>query len=83
MCFLKDLKIAVINRDLEKLKRLANRNYEVSSIEEANELLRYVVEAKNILEEEKLKLKNQMNEIKKLKKFYESQESESFGDFKA
>ncbi|WP_457561031.1 hypothetical protein [Caminibacter sp.] len=82
MCFLNDLKIAVINRDLEKLKKLAHRNYEVSSVEEANELLKYIIEAKNILEEEKGKLKKQMNEIKKLKKFYENQKEGSLG-FKA
>jgi orotate phosphoribosyltransferase len=72
MSFLKDLKIAVINRDLEKLKKLANKNYEINSIEEANELLKYIIEAKNILEEEKTKLKSGMDEIKKLKKYYEN-----------
>ncbi|EDM24497.1 hypothetical protein FE773_08050 [Caminibacter mediatlanticus TB-2] len=70
MSFLKELKIAVINNDLEKLEKLSNTSFEVSSIKEANEMLNYLVEAKKIIEKEKEELSSKMSEIKKLKNFY-------------
>ena len=69
MSFLNDLKIAVINRDLETLKKLSSFEPDFKSIEEANEMLKYIVEAKKILEEEKKKLSSEMQDIKKFKSF--------------
>jgi len=81
MSFLNDLKIAVINRDLETLKKLSSFEPDFKSIEEANEMLKYIVEAKKILEEEKKKLSSEMQDIKKIQKFYSSKKSGGF-DFK-
>ncbi len=72
MSFLKDLKIAVINKDFDKLKKISEMNPEFNSIEEANEMLKYIIEAKRILEEEKSSLSLDMKEIQKLKNFYNS-----------
>ncbi len=72
MSFLKDLKIAVINKDFDKLKKISEMNPEFNSIEEANEMLKYIIEAKRILEEEKSSLSSDMKEIQKLKNFYNS-----------
>ncbi len=78
MSFLNELKIAVINRDLEKLEKLSNQMPEITSIKEANELLNYLVEAKRIIENEKDNLRNSMNEIKKIKKFYDANSFSKF-----
>ena len=69
---LNDLKIAVINRDLKKLKTLSKEEVEFSSLKEAQEILSYIQKAQEILEEEKKSLLKDMDEIKKLKKFYHS-----------
>ena len=81
MSFLKELKIAVVNKDLEKLEKLSLAEPSFSSIDEAKEILKYIQEAKNILQEEKSKLSSNMQEIKKLQKFYSSKKSTRF-DFK-
>ena len=78
---LKELKLAVINRDLEKLKELSQKTPFFSSIEEAKELNSYIQEAIKILKEEKLKTFKEMEKIKKLKEFNLKKESKSF-DFK-
>ena len=77
----KELKLAVINRDIEKLKELSKRTPSFSSIEEAKELNSYIQEAIKILKEEKLKTFKEMEKIKKLKKFNLSKKKGSF-DFK-
>jgi hypothetical protein len=81
MSFLNDLKVAVINKDIEKLKKLSDVSPGFSSVEEANEILNYIIEAKKILENEKASLSSQMKDIKKLQKFYTSKKESGF-DFK-
>ncbi len=66
---LKDIKIAVINEDLEKLKELSKKEPFFSSLDEAKEILSYIDLAKKMLKKEKLKLFKEMQEIKKLKQF--------------
>ena len=78
---LKELKLAVINRDLEKLKELSQKTPSFSSIEEAKELNSYIQEAIKILKEEKLKTFKEMEKIKKLKEFNLRKEKGNF-DFK-
>jgi len=81
MSFLKELKLAVINRDLKKLEILSNSSPTFSSIEEAKEINTYIKEAVKILQEEKLKVFKEMEKIKKLKEFQNKQNKGSF-DFK-
>ncbi len=66
---LKDIKIAVINEDLEKLKELSKKEPFFSSLDEVKEILSYIDLAKKMLKKEKLKLFKEMQEIKKLKQF--------------
>ena len=67
---LNDIKIAVINEDIEKLEEFSKKEPSFSSVEEAKEILNYINLAKDILKKEKLKLFKEMQEIKKLKKFH-------------
>ena len=71
---LNELKVAVINRDLEKLKSIAYKEPSYSSVKEAQEILSYIEMAKEILKEEKLKTFKEMQEIKKLKEYYSKKE---------
>ena len=66
---LNEIKIAVINEDLEKLKELSKKEPFFSSLDEAKEILSYIDLAKKMLKKEKLKLFKEMQEIKKLKQF--------------
>ena len=70
---LRELKIAVINKDFDKLKELSFQTPEFSSLKEAKEYLAYIKEAIKLLNEEKLKLSKEMAEIRKLKNFYEKE----------
>ena len=72
MSILNELKIAVINQDIDKLKKISEMKPEFSSVEEANEMLKYILEAKKILEKEKSSISCDMKDIQKLKKFYNS-----------
>ena len=74
---LRELKIAVINKDFDKLKELSFQTPEFSSLKEAKEYLAYIKEAIKLLNEEKLKLSKEMAEIRKLKKFYEKENKET------
>jgi len=78
MNYLKELKLAVINKDLKKLEELSKKNPFFSSIKEAKEFLGYLYEAIKILEKSKNKLSNDMKEIKKLQKFYLNNSNDSF-----
>lgn len=78
MNFLKELKLAVINRDLKKLETLSNYSPTFSSIDEAKEINSYLQEAVKILKEEKLKVFKEMQKIKKLKEFQNNQNKGNF-----
>jgi hypothetical protein len=67
--YLNRLKVAVINKDIEKLKELVKEDITFSSIEEAKEINTYIKTAVKILKKEKEKLSSEMQKIKKLKKF--------------
>ena len=82
MDYIKELKIAIINKDLEKLKKLSTFSFSFNDINEAKEALSLIKQATFILQKEKEKLLNQMNQIKKLKKFNNNKENKNF-DFKA
>jgi len=81
MDYIKELKIAVINKDLEKLKELSNSSFSFKNIQEAKEVLALIKQATSILQKEKETLSHQMNQIKKLQKFNSNKESKNF-DFK-
>jgi 5-keto 4-deoxyuronate isomerase len=67
--YLDELKIAVINEDINKLKELVKKDISFSSIDEAKEINSYIQMAIKLLEKEKEKLSIEMQKIKKLQKF--------------
>jgi hypothetical protein len=68
--WINDLKIAIINNNLSKIKEYSNREVpKFSSIEEAKEALALVENAKKILQKEKDKIQIQMNQIKQANKY--------------
>ena len=66
---LKDLKIAVINEDFDKLEKFSKMDFEVNSVEEAKEMLHYIELAKEIIQREKMKLSKEMAQMRKLKEY--------------
>ena len=82
MDYIKELKIAIINKDLEKLKKLSTSSFSFKNIQEAKEGLALIKQAISILQKEKENLSNQMKQVKKLQKFNSSKENKNF-DFKA
>ena len=69
MDYIKELKIAIINKNLEKLKELSVASFTLLSEKEAKEALALIKQAIFILQQEKGNLSNQMKQIKKLQKF--------------
>jgi Fe2+ transport system protein B len=69
MSYLNELKTAVINEDIEKLKKLLKDEISFSSINEAKEINSYIQMAIDLLKKEKEKLSIEMQKIKKLQKF--------------
>jgi hypothetical protein len=68
--WINNLKIAIINNNLSKIKEYSNREVpKFSSIEEAKEALALVENAKKILQKEKDKIQIQMNQIKQANKY--------------
>jgi len=64
------LKIAIINNDLDKLKRYSNRKMpSFSSIEEAKEALNLVNQAINILQQKKEEIGRKLTSIKQQQKY--------------
>jgi len=82
MSYLNELKIAVINGDLSKLAKLADKKAVFENVEEAQEIKAYLTKATELLEAEKEKLKKEMQTLKNMQKFNSHQTKETF-DFKA
>jgi 5-keto 4-deoxyuronate isomerase len=80
--YLDELKIAVINEDIDKLKELVKKDISFSSIDEAKEINSYIQMAIKLLEKEKEKISKEMQKIKKLQKFNIQNKKDIF-DFKA
>ncbi|WP_456479480.1 hypothetical protein [Nautilia sp.] len=81
--YINRLKIAVINRDFKALEEVVNTQPEFKTEEEAKEILAYMKEAANILQKEKNRLAEEMNKIKRIKKFNTLQNSKGTFSFKA
>ena len=75
----KELKLALINKDIEKLKELSTKTPNVSSLEEARELKALIKEVNSFLTQERNRILKEMQKMKKLQKF--QKEVKSF-DFK-
>jgi len=71
--YLNDLKIAVVNKDINRLEKLIDITPEYDSIEEAQEIVAFLKEAISILQKEKNKLSIEMQKIKNLQKFNKEQ----------
>jgi hypothetical protein len=68
--WINDLKIAIINNELSKIKEYSEREVPYfSSIEEAQEALLLVENAKNILQQEKNKIQIKMNQLKQTNQY--------------
>ncbi len=75
---LNELKLAIINNDIGKIIEISNKEPSFSSIKEAQEILSFINKANEILKKEKLKLFNDMQEVKKLQKYYQEAKEDSF-----
>jgi len=78
MDFLKELKIAVINKDIKRIEKLADMSVSFNSLEEAEEINAYLKKAVELLKEEKTKLSSEMKKIKNLQKFTQDRKKETF-----
>ncbi len=67
--FLKELKIAVINEDMDKLKNLSEKTPVFSSVDEAKEIDSFIKKAVIILNNKKESLTQDMVKIKKMKNY--------------
>ena len=75
---LKELKIAFINKDINKLEELSKKTPNFASIEEAKEFLALISQINSFLQKEKIKILEEMNKIKKLKEFNKNQKNFDF-----
>ena len=82
MSYLRELKVAVINEDIEKLKSLLDKDISFSSLDEAIEINSYIKQAIHLLTRKKNELFKEMQKIKQLKKF-NAQNQNSFFDIKS
>jgi len=82
MSYLRELKVAVINEDIEKLKSLLEKDITFSSLDEAKEINSYIKQAINLLTRKKNEVFKEMQKIKQLKKF-NTQNQNSFFDIKS
>jgi len=82
MSYLRELKVAVINEDIEKLKSLLDKDITFSSLDEAKEINSYIQQAVNLLTRKKNEVFKEMQKIKQLKKF-NTQNQNSFFDIKS
>jgi hypothetical protein len=73
MKYLNELKVAVINEDIDKLKKLIDITPEYEDFDEAQEIVSFMKQAIKILQREKNRLSLEMQKIKKLQKFNEEQ----------
>ena len=71
--WIKSLKIAIINNDLNKIEEYSKRDIpQFYSIEEAQEALALITQAKTILENKKNKIAKIMQQLKQTKNFIQS-----------
>ena len=82
MSYLRELKVAVINEDIEKLKSLLEKDITFSSLDEAKEINSYIKQSINLLTRKKNEVFKEMQKIKQLKKF-NTQNQNSFFDIKS
>jgi hypothetical protein len=67
--WIKSLKIAIINDDLEKLKQYSTKEIPSFSLEEAKEALALVNQAKEILIKERNQIGKELQALKQAKKY--------------
>lgn len=78
MSWVKELKIALIVRDFEKLEGILSSMPEnFSTLEEMDEALAYLEQVRTLLLEEKEKTREAMERIKKMRQFAEPYPKES------
>ena len=77
--WINNLKIAIINNDLEKIKKYSKRDIpSFDSIEEVKEALSLIENATNILKKEKEKISKNMQALKQAKKLTQSNNTSTF-----
>lgn len=67
--YIKELKIAIINQDLKKIEELSTVAFESGNIDELKEAAAMVAEAIKLLDEERSKIVENMNNIQKMKQY--------------
>ena len=81
--WINDLKIAIINNDLYKIEKYANRDVpSFDSITKAKEALSIVQQAIKILEGKKSEVAKELHALKEMQKYTPSQKSLSTNDWK-
>jgi len=71
--WIKSLKIAIINNDLNKIEEYSKRDIpQFSSIEKAQEALALITQAKTILENKKNEIAKIMQQLKQTKNFIQN-----------
>jgi len=82
--WIKSLKIAIINNDLEKLEEYSKRELpEFSSIDEAKKALHLIHQATDILTKEKNKIGKTLKALKQTQSYSNSYSQNSSFEFKA
>jgi hypothetical protein len=82
--WIKTLKIAIINNDLNKIEEYSKRNIpEFSSIDEAKEALNLINQATNILSTKKHQIGKVLQELKQAKKFIQTTNQSSIFNIEA
>ena len=82
--WIKSLKIAIINNDLEQIKRYSQREVpNFSSIEEAKKALNLINQAKEILIKEKNKIRKILKVLKKTQLYNDNFNQNNSFEFKA
>jgi uncharacterized protein (UPF0179 family) len=67
--YIKELKIAIINHDLKKIEELSTVAFESGNIDELKEAAAMVAEAIKLLDKERSKIVENMNNIQKMKQY--------------
>jgi hypothetical protein len=81
--YLNELKIAVINEDIDKLQKLIDTAPEYNTLQEAQEIVAFLQQAVKFLQKEKNRLSAEMQKIKNLQKFNTQKKEKKTFDFKA
>ena len=67
--WLKKIKLAIINEDIEKIEALSNTIPKFNTLRESEEALSLIEQASQLIKKEQLNLKSQLEKIENTKKY--------------